>query len=315
MKRNREYLNRWLVAKNVMKKSRGIWITNKAFLLVISGLLVFLFFNLYPIAYSVYLAFTNANFYNIMGKYSVIGLENFRKIFFHPNTKFYYSLGRTALFVIISVPLKVTFGIALAVLLNSAIIRGRAIFRSLLILPWTLPAVLSILMWRGLFNMDFGAINKILMSIGFPAINWLNDTMNAFIAYNIVEVWLAYPFMMTVILAALQSIPPELYDSAQIDGAGRLQRLRYVTLPLIFRPLWFATILTSNASFQAFLVPYLLNGGGPARTNEFVILFGYKEAFQIGEFGYAAAFMVIISLVIMAFMFIGMKAGRMTGEG
>ena len=297
-----------------MKKPHKTWMTNKAFLLIIPGLLVFLFFNLYPIAYSVYLAFTNANFYNIMGKYSIIGLENFQKILFHPNTRFYYSLGRTVLFVLTSVPLKVAFGIALAVLLNSAVIRGRAFFRSLLIFPWTLPAVLSILMWRGLFNMDFGAINKILMSIGFPAINWLNDTLNAFIAYNIVEVWLAYPFMMTVVLAALQSVPPELYDSAQIDGAGRLQRLRYITLPLIFRPLWFATILTSNASFQAFLVPYLLNGGGPARTNEFVILYGYKEAFQIGEFGYAAAFMVIISLIIMAFMYVGMKVGRMTSE-
>jgi len=233
----------------IMKKPHRTWVTNKAFLLIIPGLLVFLFFNLYPIAYSVYLAFTNANFYNIMGKYSIIGLENFRKIFFHPSTRFYYSLGRTVLFVLTSVPLKVAFGVALAVLLNSAVIRGRTLFRSLLILPWTLPAVLSILMWRGLFNMDFGAINKILMSMGLPAINWLNNTLNAFITYNIVEVWLAYPFMMTVVLAALQSIPPELYDSAQIDGAGSLQRLRYITLPLIFRPLWYGTLFSSNASF------------------------------------------------------------------
>jgi len=296
------------------ERTRGAWESRIAFLLIIPSLIIFLFFNLYPIIYSVFLAFTNAEFTNIAGRYSFIGMENFAKLLFHPNTRFYYVLGRTALFVVTSVPLKVLFGLGLAVIFNSRLIKGGKILRSLLILPWTIPAMLSILVWRGLFNLDFGAINQMLQSWGFPRVNWLQDTTNAFIVYNIVEVWLAYPFMMTVILAALQSVPPELYDSARVDGAGTWQRLRYITLPLIFRPLWFATILTSSASFQAFLVPFVLNGGGPARTNEMVMVYGYKEAFQLGNYGYAAAFMVIISLIVTAFMLAGMKAGKMAGE-
>lgn len=297
-------------------KAGGAWKTNKAFLLLIPGLLVFFALNLYPIIFSIYLGFTNAYFGNIAGKYQFIGLSNFEELLFSGDTRFYYVLGRTFLFLATSVPLKVTFGLALAVIFNSQVIKGRNIFRSFLILPWTIPAVLSILTWRGLFYYDFGAINGILQAIGFPRVNWLYDVTNAFIAYNIVELWLAYPFMMTVILAALQSVPPELYDSARVDGASSWQRLRHITIPLIWRPLLFAIILTSNASFQAFLVPYLLNFGGPANQNELIMVWGYKQAFQNpgvpGAMGLAAAFFVLVSLIILAFSYAGLKIGKIT---
>jgi len=299
-------------------KARSTWKTNKAYLFIIPGLLVFFVLNLYPIIFSIYLGFTDAYFGNITGKYQFIGLRNFEKLLFSGDTRFYYVLGRTFLFVATSVPLKVLFGLALAVLFNLQTIKGRSVLRSLLILPWTLPAVLSILTWRGLFYYDFGAINGILQAIGLPRVNWLNDATNAFVAYNIVEVWLAYPFMMTVILAALQSVPLELHDSARVDGASAWQRLRYITIPLIWRPLLFGIVLTSGASFQAFMVPYLLNSGGPANQNELVMVWGYKQAFQnpgvYGSMGLAAAFFVLVSLIILAFSYAGLKLGKITVE-
>jgi arabinogalactan oligomer/maltooligosaccharide transport system permease protein len=299
-------------------KVRGVWKTNKAYLFIIPGLLVFFVLNLYPIIFSIYLGFTDAYFGNITGKYQFIGLKNFEKLLISVDTRFYYVLGRTFLFVATSVPLKVLFGLALAIIFNLQMIKGRSVLRSLLILPWTLPAVLSILTWRGLLYYDFGAINGILQAIGLPRVNWLNDTTNAFVAYNIVEVWLAYPFMMTVILAALQSVPLELYDSAKVDGASAWQRLRYITLPLIWRPLLFGIVLTSGASFQAFMVPYLLNSGGPANQNELIMVWGYKQAFQnpgvYGSMGLAAAFFVLVSLIILAFSYAGLKLGKITVE-
>lgn len=299
-------------------KIHGVWETNKAYLFLIPGLFVFFALNLYPIIFSIYLGFTDAYFGNITGKYQFIGLKNFEKLLISGDTRFYYILGRTFLFLATSVPLKVLFGLVLAVIFNQQMIKGRGVFRSLLVLPWALPAVLSILTWRGLFYYDFGAINGLLQAIGIPRINWLNDVTNAFITYNIVEVWLAYPFMMTVILAALQSVPLELHDSAKVDGASTWQRLRYITLPLIWRPLLFAIVLTSGASFQAFMVPYLLNSGGPANQNELVMVWGYKQAFQnpgiYGSMGLAAAFFVLISLIILAFSYAGLKLGKITVE-
>jgi len=309
------------------------WKTNKAFLFIIPGLLLFFAFNLYPIAFSIYLAFTNAYFGNITAGFAFIGLRNFQTLLsgFIPSFQdvlsgnvvglapsFYYSLGRTFLFVGTSVPLKFLAGLGLGVVLNSQSLRGRGVLRSLLILPWILPSVLSILTWRGLFGKDFGAINGILVASGFGKVNWLYNVSNAFICYNIVEVWLAYPFMMTVIIAALQSVPPALYDAAIVDGASSWQRFRHITVPIIWKPLLFATILTSSASFQSFYVPYLLNAGGPASTNMLVMVWEWTQAFQNpgvkGAMGLAAAFSVLVSLIIVAMMYVGLKIGGITRE-
>jgi arabinogalactan oligomer/maltooligosaccharide transport system permease protein len=305
-------------ANQPLKKSRNVWTTNRAYWLIIPGLLLFFVFNLYPIIFSIYLSFTDAWFGNINFRFQFIGLANYQKLLSGIGTTFYYVLSRTFLFVATSVPLKVFWGLALAIIFNSQYILGRRVFRSLLILPWTLPAVLSILAWRGLFYYPSGAIDTILQSTGLPAVNWLGVTANAFITYNVVEVWLAYPFMMTVIMAALQSVPPSLYDASRVDGASSWQRLRYITLPLIWKPMLFAIVLTSSSSFQTFLIPYLLNAGGPANTNQMVMLWGYQQAFQNpyvpGLMGLAAAFFVLISLIIIVFMFIGLKIGGITAE-
>jgi arabinogalactan oligomer/maltooligosaccharide transport system permease protein len=299
-------------------KKYRTWTTNRAYLLIIPGLLLFLALNLYPIVFSVYLAFTNAGQFNIAGGYEFVGLRNFQNVILSENTRFYYVLGRTVLFLATSVPLKLFFGLALALVFNLQIVKGRSILRSLLVLPWIVPAVLSILTWRGLFNYDFGAINGMLQAFGLPRIHWLTDATNAFLAYNVVEVWLAYPFMMTIVLSALQSVPPELYDAARVDGASVWQRLRHISFPLIWRPLLFAVILTSNASFQSLLVPLLLNSGGPARTNEFVMVFGYNTAFRSGgapgAMGLAAAFFAIVSAIVITANYIQLKLGKLTVE-
>jgi arabinogalactan oligomer/maltooligosaccharide transport system permease protein len=281
-----------------LTEKRPLWQTKKAYLFILPCLGIFLFFFLYPIVYSVGLATTDTTILNILTGGKNVGFHNFEELIIGGGL--YSPLIRTLLFLVTSVALKTIVGLAFATFFNSNSIRFRGTLTALMLIPWALPSMLSILIWKGMFSVGFGAVNQVLGTIGFPAVNWLGDTTNAFVAYNIVEVWLAYPFMMTVILAAMRSISPELHESAMIDGAGSLNRLRHITLPLIKKPLSLAIIMTSLTSFMAFAVPYLLNQGGPARTNEFLMVYGYNEAFSIGRYGYAAAFMILVFIMLIA---------------
>lgn len=295
-----------------MAEKRPLWQSRKAYLFILPGLGVFLFFFLYPIVYSVGLATTNTTVLNLLTGAKNVGVHNFEKLIF--GGELYPPLMLTLLFLVTSVALKTIVGLAFAAFFNSNRIRFRGVLTALMLVPWALPWMLSILIWRGMFSMGFGAINQVLGTIGFPAVNWLGNTTNAFIAYNIVEVWLAYPFMMTVILAAMRSISPEFHESAMVDGAGSLSRLRHVTLPLIKKPLSWAIVTTSLVSFMAFAVPYLLNEGGPARTNEFLMVYGYKEAFSMGRYGYAAAFMILVFIILIALTVILVKVTKILKE-
>lgn len=150
--------------------------------------------------------------------------------------------------------------------------------------------------------------------MGVPTVNWLNDTWNAFVAYNIVEVYLVYPFMMTVTLSAMESIPVELHEAAVIDGASTWERFRFITIPLIKKPFLWATLMTTIASYMIFGVPYLLNEGGPAGTNDFLLIYGYKRAFDLGRYGYAAAFMLIVLGLLVVLVTIFSRVSKLTEE-
>ncbi|MCK4515782.1 MAG: sugar ABC transporter permease [Spirochaetaceae bacterium] len=296
------------------RRHASIWHTWTGLWLVLPGFLLFLCFNLYPIVYSLYVSLTNTNFYNITdpGNIDSVGLRNYLKLFTWP--QFYQAIMLSLLFVVTSVPLKVLVGLLFASMLNSPRVWGKPVLRSLAILPWVMPLVFSCFLWRGIFTFDFGAVNQIFTSLGLPAVNWLYDARNAFIVYITVEVWLAYPFIMTVLLGAMQGVPSELYESAAMDGAGAWRKLTSITLPLIKRPLLFAGILTSIASITVFMVPFLINDAGPGRANDFMMVYGYKEAFQGGRYGYAASFMVIAAMICAVFVVLFLKLSKLTKE-
>ncbi|MFA4641367.1 carbohydrate ABC transporter permease [Pyrococcus kukulkanii] len=286
-----------------------------ALMLILPGLIAFLFFNLWPIIYSIYLSFTNAQ----LGNFPVqslnapplkfVGLENFKWIL--SDEKFRNAFKWTWIFVATSVSLKVIIGILLSLLYNSKYVKGKVIYRSLLIIPWALPLLFSITVWRFMFDPVFGPINIVLKDIGISSLpNWINDPKWAFLALNIIEVWLAYPFMLTVITAALQSVPDTLIEAAIIDGANYWQRFRYVILPSVGKPIAFATILTSAASFQYFMVPYLYNAG--LFEDKFILLYGFRKAFgAVPHYGRATAVMVIATLILAIYMYINVKITKL----
>lgn len=295
-----------------MEKKQSIWHTQIAYLFIFLGLASFSFFFLYPILYSIRLSLTNTSRLNLITGAKFVGFLNFQKLLVAGD--FYLPLLRTLLFVATSVSLKAFVGLAFAIFFGLELIRFKKIFWTLLLIPWALPWLLSTVVWKGMFSIDFGMINQILGSIGLPPINWLHDTWNAFIVYNVVETWLAYPFIMSVISAAMQSISPEHHEAAMMDGANYWSRIRHITLPLIKKPFGWAIVMTSLTSFMAFGVPYLLNMGGPGRSNEFLMVYGYVEAFQLGAYGYASAFMILVFILLIVLTVALVKGANLLEE-
>jgi arabinogalactan oligomer/maltooligosaccharide transport system permease protein len=287
-------------------------------LLVLPGLFLFSAFMFFPMLYLLGISFTNAKPSNLFmggslltfGSATFVGLENYVSVL--TDGKFWNSLGVTWLFVATSLVLKIGLGLGIALVVTNDRVRGARFMRSLLIVPMGLPAIFTITVWRGIFSSaQFGLANQLLSSLSLGTVAWLNERWPAYVAYNITEMWLAYPFMVIITVSALQDVPEELHEAAMVDGAGYFSRFFHVTLPSIKRPVLFASILTAAASFQQFLIPYVFNEGGPARLNELVIVYGYREAFQFSQFGQGAAIMLVAVAFIGAFMWLNVKKGKL----
>jgi arabinogalactan oligomer/maltooligosaccharide transport system permease protein len=290
-------------------------------LLVLPGLFVFSAFMLFPILYLLGISFTNAEPSNLFagegaasiltfGEASFVGIENYVTVLTDP--QFWNSFGITWLFVATSVTLKITLSLAIALIVTGDRVRGKRVMRSLIIVPMGLPAIFTITVWRGIFSSaEFGLANQVLRSLGLSSVSWLSERWMAFLAYNVTEAWLAYPFMVIITVSALQDVPEELHEAAKVDGAGYFARFLHVTLPSIKRPVLFASILTAAASFQQFLIPYVFNQGGPARANELVVVYGYREAFTYFQYGEGAAISLVAVAIIGAFMWLNVKKGKL----
>ncbi|KAA9399717.1 sugar ABC transporter permease [Haloarcula sp. CBA1130] len=290
-------------------------------LLVLPGLFVFSAFMLFPVLYLLGISFTNAEPANLFAGEGVVavltfgdalfvGLENYVDVL--TDGQFWNSFGVTWLFVATSVTLKIGASLAIALIVTSELVRGKRVLRSLIIFPMGLPPIFTITVWRGIFSSaEFGLMNQLLTALGASSVAWLSGRWTAFVAYNVTEAWLAYPFMVIITVSALQDVPEELHEAAVVDGAGFLARFAHITLPSIKRPVLFASILTSAASFQQFLIPFVFNQGGPARANELIVVYGYREALSFQQYGRGAAISIIALVFIGAFMWLNVKKGKL----
>ncbi len=263
--------------------------------------------SLVPMVFAIYIAFTNFDANHFLS-YQWVGLQNFIALF-NPNdplfSVFIPTLEWTFMFAVGATVVNYLVGLFLAVVLNNRHMRESSIYRSLLIIPWAVPALISILAWQGLLNQDYGQINGFLHLFGIPAVNWLGQPFWARISILMVNLWAGFPFMMTVSLGALQAVPAELHEAAAIDGASKPQAFRFITLPEIWK-LSLPLLIPSFAfNFNNFNAVYLLTGGGPPRpTNEFVgytdILASaaYKMTLTFNLYNWAAAISVILFIIV-----------------
>ena len=226
---------------------------------------------------------------------------------------FYLTLLVTVLWTVLNVALHVAIGLTLGVLLSRPLLRMRAVYRVLLILPWAVPSYVTALAWKGMFHRQFGAINAILEALGGERVSWFSHFSTAFAANIATNVWLGFPFMMVVTLGALTSIPKDVLEAAEVDGATRWQRFRMVTLPLLGPALLPAVVLGAVWTFNMFNVVFLVSGGEPDGTTDILVSEAYRWAFtRNAQYGYAAAYAVLIFLLLAG----GSRIfGRLAGRG
>jgi len=193
--------------------------------------------------------------------------------------------------------------------INQKEVRGKPLFRTLLILPWAIPQYIVALTWRGMFNYEYGSVNLILRKIlHLPAVPWLSDPFWAFVAPILVNIWLGFPFIMVVTLGGLSAIPVHLYEAADLDGATWWQKFRNVTWPQLTPVLSPALILGTVWTFNNLNVIWLVSQGGqPGDRTHILVTYIYKVAFSYSRYSFAAAFSVIVLLLLLVFLLFAMK--------
>lgn len=267
----------------------------------------------FPILYTAYISLTNMNLYHWFN-FDFVGLENYKEALFVFDSGFLAALLRTVLWTVLNMALQLTIAFGLASLLNSPNLKGRGIYKTILMFPWAMPGYVSILLWKtGMFNSTFGLLNQWMQRLGLGMVRWLANDVSAFLCCTAVNLWLALPFMIMIIDGALQSVDRSLYETALLNGATRLQKTAYITVPLIKPVIGPAVIITIFTTFKQFDVIYLLTqqAGSPSGANIHTILtYAYENAFITSNYGYSSAVSIIIFLLMIAFTVLTNKEMR-----
>ncbi|MFB9906141.1 carbohydrate ABC transporter permease [Allokutzneria oryzae] len=284
---------------------------------IVTGVLVIL-----PLVQGAFYSFTNINESNIANpvldrpaSYEFTGLENYANVLSGDASYggFWAILLRTLIWTFACVFLHFVIGLGLAMLLNRPM-RGRGVYRVLLILPWAVPAFISAFAWKYMFNAQYGIINQVLRALGLPDPVWLGQSDLALVAVILVNVWLGVPFMMVSILGGLQSIPSSLYEAAEIDGASAWQKFRNVTMPGLRSVSSTVILLGTIWTFNMFAVVYLITGINP--NTRLLITYAFERFFNGASRDYAIAstYGVLILSVLLVFASVYRRALRRQGE-
>lgn len=268
----------------------------QAWLLLAPMLLMMFLLTAWPLARTLWLSFTDAGLIGDGSAPNWVGSDNF--IYALTDPDFRAALWRTLYFTVVSVILEGFIGVLVALLLNQKF-RGRSALRVLVILPWALPTIVNATMWRLNFNPDYGSINALLSQLGLIDTyrSWLGDPSSAINAVMFADIWKNYPLITLLVLAALQTIPEDLFEAARLDGASAFLRFRKITLPAIAAPLAVALILRTIDAFKVFDIIYVMTRGGPLDSTKTVSFFVYQESFSYLRAGSGAAYAILMTLI------------------
>jgi multiple sugar transport system permease protein len=267
----------------------------QAWALLLPLLVIVLAVTGYPLISTVRLSFTDASLTGRHVAQHWVGFENYAYVFTDPD--FGDAFRRTLYFTFVSVGFEILLGVLVALLLNREF-AGRTLVRAIMVLPWALPTIVNAMMWRLIYNPEFGSLNALLSQLGLidSYRSWLGTPGTAMNMVVLADVWKNYPLVAIIVLAALQTIPRELYEAADIDGAGPWTKFWKVTFPAILGPLSVALILRMIEAFKVFDIIYLMTRGGPADTTKSVSFFVYQESFAYLRAGSGASYAVTVAL-------------------
>jgi multiple sugar transport system permease protein len=260
-----------------------------------------------PIIAAFLLSFTSFGIRDIQNPIgaSVVGVDNYAKLL--SDAKFWKALGNTVYFVVVGVPLTLAIGLLIANGVSRGITRFRTAFRVGYYLPVITSIVAIAVVWRFLLNPDFGLLNMLLAQLGITGPNWLASPALAMPSIIAMAVWRNVGFAMVVFIAGLQAIPAMLYEAAAIDGAGRWQAFRYVTLPMLRPTILFMLVITTIGYLQLFEEPFVMTGGGPLDATLSVTMYMYQQGFTFFHQGYASAIAYVLFVIVAVVAFLQFK--------
>lgn len=292
------------------------------YIITFPGLFLMIFVVIFPLLFSLLLAFTNYDLYHSPPRNIVdwVGLDNFKNLFTVPiwQETFFSVFVWTIVWTVVATTLQIALGFFLAVLVNDERLKFKKLIRTILILPWAVPAFVTILVFAAMFNDDFGAINRdiIIPLFGGDGVAWLSDPLYSRVAIIMVQTWLGFPFIFALFTGILQSISKDWYEAADIDGASRIQKFKNITFPHVM----FATapllIMQYAQNFNNFNVIYLFNEGGPAVRGQnaggtdILISWVYKLTFDTNNYSMAAVISIIMGLIVSGFAFYQFRRTR-----
>jgi arabinogalactan oligomer / maltooligosaccharide transport system permease protein len=300
------------------------WRRNRlAYLFVLPAMITIFAVIVYPFLYNIVLSLSDMSLVRFRN-WRIVGLQNYVEVLTDPNL--WSIFAKTLVWTFVNVAFHVGLGLMLAVALNGPI-RGKPLYRILLIIPWAVPAYITALTWRGMFDYEYGAVNLLLEQIGqfapiawllsllhlTPPVNWLGEPLRAFQACIIANVWLGFPFMMVIALGGMQGIPGELYEAARIDRASRWQQFWHITLPMLKPVLVPAITLGAIWTFNNLNVIWLVsNGGEPQDKTHILVSYVYKAVFNLYRYGYGAALSMVIFVLLLIFSMVFLQRSRAT---
>jgi multiple sugar transport system permease protein len=259
---------------------------------ILPSLLVIFLVAVYPILHCFYLSLHKIDLKLPQLGQIFVGIDNYRSLI--GDSRLWKALSNTFLFTGGSVGLELLLGIGIALVMHRKF-KGRGLFRASVLVPWAVPTVVAGMMWAWIYNDQYGVFNHLLAQLGVidGYIAWLGTKNTAMFSLIFADVWKTTPFMALLLLAGLQMIPDELYESAKVDGAGPLARFLRITLPLLTPTIAVALLFRTMDAFRIFDLVFVLTQGGPGNSTETMSLYAYKYLFSYLEFGYGSALAVV----------------------
>jgi multiple sugar transport system permease protein len=272
-------------------------------------MLVVAVFTVYPLLYSVYLS-VHENVLTRPLDNDFVGLQNFREVV--GGYYFWRSLWSTAVFAVMAVAAVTLYGLGVALLLNQPGVLGSTLLKVVVLLPWAIPSVISGIIWRWIFDGDYGVLNGLLLATGAIEryVPWMSQTFTARLCMVIAHVWKQGPLAAVFLLAALQIIPAELYDAVRMDGAGRWNAFRFVTVPYLKATLALVLIYETIVAVATFDLVYVMTGGGPADATAIIGWYAYTEIFRFLNLGHGAALAIILGVLLLGLVMIYLRLLR-----
>lgn len=285
-------------------ESPVIWRRVLPYVLIAPGVVFVGTLLIYPMISGVLSSFFTQHPLQLSGR-EFVGLEHYINVF--QDSIFYRALWNTFIWTAAVVAGQYVIGFVIALMLNEPL-PGRGIYRSLILIPWVVPMIAAALTWKWIYSADFGVLNYILRKLGFVSsgVDWLGDPSVALWSVIITNVWKGIPFVAVVMLAGLQSIDQEMYESAHVEGAGLLQRFWHITLPSMKGVSMVVLVLTTIWTFNQFDLLYLMTKGGPTNSTQIIPVYTYLNAFNFFRMNYAAAISCVgvLFMSVLAFIYL-----------